>query len=125
MSALLRDGPTRRAFFETGAALFAPFELQEEIERHLLTNSERAGVPLPELRVILASLLGRIEWVPRSTYLPDLDRALRALSLVDLDDVPYLACALAVGADAIWSLDLDFDQQSLVPRIPHPDARVE
>ncbi len=124
VSALIRDGSTRSAILKTGAALYAPEFLQEEIARHLPALAQRIGVTPEELTVILTPLLKRIEWVSEAAYRSNMEEAKRAIETVDPKDVPYLACALAVAADAIWSHDLDFDKQTLVPRVPHPDAEI-
>ena len=124
VSALLKDGVTREAILKTRTALFAPEHLRDEIGKHLPEFARRAGVTEPDLAVVLNTLLRRIEWVPLDAFRPYLARAKRALGRVDPNDFPYLACALAVHADAIWSQDLDFDKQRLVPRVPHVDAKV-
>jgi len=125
LSALLRDGPTRAALVNTAASLYAPSVLRAEIERHIPEVARRAGIPLQELRAVMDALLRRIRWVPEDAYRPHLASARAALRPKDVKDAHYLACALAVGADAIWSHDLGFDHQQLVPRVPHPDAWVE
>ncbi len=122
VSALLRDGATRAAVLKTRATLFAPEYLREEIGRHLPEIAQRTGISRGELEVVLNLLLRRIEWVAADAYRPHLARAKRAMGRVDPNDVPCLACALAVQADAIWSHDLDFDKQHLIPRVPHPDS---
>lgn len=124
LSALLKDGSTRAAILETDAALFAPDYLKEEVALHLPEIARRVGVTPDALSMILSPLLERIEWVDKEAYAPHLRRAMAALEAIDPKDVPYLACALSVEADAIWSLDLHFDRQKLVPRLPHPDAKV-
>lgn len=45
-------------------------------------------------------------------------------ALVSRSGLTFLAAALAIGADAIWSEDKHFDVQTLVPRTRHPD-RIE
>lgn len=67
-------------------------------------------------------LYRRIAWVADVDVERELPRARKLLDDIDPKDVPYLACALAVSADAIWSLDIDFDAQKAIPRVPHPDA---
>lgn len=124
VSALLKEGATREAILKTRSSLFAPEYLREEIATHLPEFARRAGVAERDLEVVLSLLLRRIEWVAPDAYQPQLARAKHALGRVDPNDVPYLACALAIQADAIWSHDLDFDRQHLVPRVPHPDAKV-
>ena len=124
ISALLEDGSTRSAILKTGARLFAPETLLDEIGRHMPLIARRVGVSVADLSEILRPLLKRIEWVSEDDYRPYLERAREAMDPVDPKDVPYLACALAVEADAIWSLDLHFGRQSLVPRVPHPEAKI-
>ena len=125
LSALLRDGTTRAALLKTSATLYAPTYLLEEIERHVPELADRIGVPVDTLRTVLEPLLDRIEWVSEASYRPFLPKALAAFQDSNVKDAPYLACALAVEADAIWSHDLGFDRQRLVPRIPHPDAVID
>lgn len=122
VSALLRDGATRKAIQLTDAELYAPEYLVEEVDRLLPVLSQRTGVALVTMQRLVAVLSLRIHWVAFEDYRPFMERANKAMGAIDIKDVPYLACALAVQADAIWSFDIDFDAQSLVPRIPHPDA---
>ncbi len=124
LSALLKDGSTRAAILETDAALFAPDHLKEEVALDLPEIARRVGVTPGALSTILGPLLERIEWVGEAAYAAYLPRARKVLGAIDPKDVPYLACALWVEADAIWSLDLHFDRQELVPRVPHPEAKV-
>jgi predicted nucleic acid-binding protein len=124
-SALLTNGETRRAMMTTGAALLAPRFLRLEIEKHKTEIACRARGGAEDVERALAILYRRIAWVADEELATHLAKAHTVLAAVDAKDVPYLACALAVEADAIWSHDLDFDKQSLDPRIPHPDAAPE
>lgn len=124
-SALLKDGPTRKAISETRAALFAPGFLKDELARHRDEFQRRSHMKATDFSRLVDEIATQIAWVPDAAIRAHLAEARRALGTVDIDDVPYLACALAIKADAIWSLDLDFDKQVLVPRVPHPDADLE
>lgn len=117
LSALLRDGASRRELFGFPGRFYAPDLLREEVGRHADSIAARSQMPRPDVEALLWRILGRIQAVPRSGYEPFLARAAAALGGRDPDDVAYLACALAVDADAIWSHDRDFDAQTLVPRI--------
>lgn len=123
-SALLKDGSTRKAIYDTQAALFAPEFLRTELERHSDELQARSRMKAVDFSRLVDEIEAQIAWVPDSAIRPHLTEARAAMGAVDKDDAPYLACALAVKADAIWSYDLDFDKQSLVPRVPHPDAVV-
>jgi predicted nucleic acid-binding protein len=117
LSALLKDGTTRRAILGTSSTLVAPVFLLEEVAKHRPEIARRVGVPPEALGAILDPILRRIKWIKPEVYAECLPSATKALGAVDMKDVPYLACAIAVGADAIWSHDKDFDRQALVPRI--------
>lgn len=116
-SCLLRDGSTRRTIFTTGVALYAPTFLRKEIDKHEAEILKRTGLSGPELAALKARVYDCIHWVSDEQIRPHLPAASGALASVDPKDVPYLACALAVRADAIWSNDEDYDSQNLVRRI--------
>ncbi len=119
-SALLKDGSTRRAIYETEAALFAPEFLHDELGRHADELRRRSGLPSADFLKLVGELSSQIVWVPDEAIQAHLEEAANALADVDIDDVPCLACALAVAADAVWSHDRDFDRQDLVRRVGHP-----
>ena len=81
--------------------------------------ADRSGKTATEVASAVKHLFLLIEWVPNRALTAHWERAFHALAAADADDVPYLAAALAVDADAIWSHDRHFDCQSLVPRIDH------
>lgn len=116
ISALLSDGETRRQLFTTEAHLFAPAFLSEEIAKHRPMLARRSDLDPGDLGALLDRIFDQVVWVPDAAVEAHLDEATQALGEVDPKDVPYLACALAVGADAVWSHDRDFDEQDLVPR---------
>ena len=117
LGALLLDGATRHTIMTTDALLFAPRFLRMEIERHKPAFAKRMRANTDDVDAILRVLYRRIVWVSDTDVRRHLVRARKALAGRDPNDVPYLACALAVQADGIWSQDQDFDAQNLVPRI--------
>lgn len=121
VSALLKDGSTRAAFFDTTAELFAPEDLVPSIQKHLPEIRRRAGLTKAAATDLLDLIVNRIRWVERSSFSTHLPRAMELMK-IDPEDAPYLACAFAVDADAVWSMDPHFDSQTAVPRIVHPEA---
>lgn len=124
ISALLRAGSTRRAFVETESELFAPVDVLDEIARHRASLVSRSGLAPADFETLLDALLAPIQWVPPHEFEPYLLVANVAMQNADPNDTTFLAAALAVDADAIWSEDKHFDVQTLVPRTRHPD-RIE
>lgn len=120
ISAMLQDGKTRHRLFTTEAHLFAPASLGDEVGRHRKMVAERSGLDADEVEELLDAILDQIIWVPDEAVERCIEPADDALADVDPKDVPYLACALAVDADGIWSRDTDFDEQGLVERVEGP-----
>ncbi len=85
--------------------------------RHAPALAARAFLPADGFVSLAEELLETVIWVAPERLVLHLDEAAMHLGRVDPADVDYLAAALAVGADAIWSHDRHFDRQSLIPRI--------
>lgn len=62
----------------------------------------------------LEALLIFIEVVDYAAYEDYITKAEHAIKRRDIKDVEYIACALAVNADFIWSDDKDFTSQNLL-----------
>lgn len=105
----------------TGATLFAPRFLRGGIEGHKSDIARRLHSDVATVDAVVAVLYRRISWVSDDDIATHVRRARAATGAIDAKDVAYLACALAVGADAIWSHGRDFDRQTLVPRVARPD----
>lgn len=122
VAGLLSEGAAREALLACRAELVAPRFLLREVRRHRADLLKRSGLGVAAFDTLLENLTARIVWVEDEALGPHYAAAQRALGTVDPKDVPYLACALAVRAAAIWSHDKDFDRQDLVRRVGHPDA---
>ncbi|MFH1199442.1 MAG: PIN domain-containing protein [Candidatus Micrarchaeota archaeon] len=109
-SALLKAGMTRRLLFDRRLSLYAPRLLLEEFGKYAAELQKRSRLPKKEFVELSKMLLSRIHWVPDSEINPFLPAARHLCS--DEKDVPYLACALAAGAE-LWSRDRDL----LQPRV--------
>lgn len=118
MSAIIKDSSTRRALLATESTLYAPDFMRGELAKHRPYILKKSGMPAEAYDRLLALLFDKIRWVPDTLVETHMDRA---SILRDPADRPYLAAALAVDADAIWSEDKGFDEQKLVPRTRDPD----
>ncbi|MHB8587150.1 MAG: PIN domain-containing protein [Thermoplasmatota archaeon] len=119
ISALIRDGRTRREFLLTEAELFAPVYLREELEKHKGEILKRAPVSPEELDAALSVLEARITWVSEEASRPFLPVAEEAVRKIDPKDARYVACALAVKADAIWTFDKKLANQNVIATVAH------
>jgi predicted nucleic acid-binding protein len=124
VSALISDSATRRLLRSVDEGLVAPEMLQYELERHDELVRKTSGLTRTELDVLVRGLLEHVELLPAEALDPYRDPAANAMGDVDPDDVIFLATALAVGG-AIWSDDLHFREQNLVPVVATRDVMDE
>lgn len=126
VAALLREGTTRKILFETTAELCAPEDLRIEVGRHEEEFLRRSGLPAYEFRRVLDAILAEITWIGSDVIQPFIEAAVRSFKGTHSSDVVYLACAMAIEADGVWSHDKGFDVQKSVRRftngeVPRPN----
>jgi len=111
-AATLRDSTTRRLLLRGEVLPVAPRMVIAEIEKHIREISARNFLPIEMNRKVLRLLANHILLLPVRAYKRFLLEAHMMIGRRDLSDVPYIAVALAVDADGIWSHDADFAAQN-------------
>ena len=113
ISALIADSKTRELIVTLEPDLLTPEFVHDEIENHEQLIVEKSGMTPDRVAQFIDLLFQYIGVVPASEFYPYIEQAKEALGDTDPDDVLYVACALASGAD-IWSDDSDFEEQGVV-----------
>lgn len=108
IAAFMRDSTVRRLLLLGGHDLHAPAYLFEEIEAHFHELQPRSGLSPEALRDVLGVLRGHLHEHDPSEYADRLADAQAILAGGDSDDAPYVALALALKADGVWSEDRRF-----------------
>lgn len=116
ISAAIVDGKTREILQLGNATFLAPPELEDEVRSHVPLIAEKSGLRKHDVEELLDSLFEGIGTVPYGIPSSAMKKARRAIGAEDIDDVPYLATAIAVDAAGIWSDDDVFDMQQYVQR---------
>ena len=114
IAALLGSRATIVILTSQNHTFFVPQKILEEIKKHqsfICTYGEQSP---EEFTTNLNALIFFITIVDFAVYEPFLQRAQATLSR-DVQDADYLACALALHADFLWTNDKDFSTQNLVP----------
>ncbi len=104
----------RRILTHSPIEFSAPEFLFEEVERHLPSLRKRAGLSERHSSEVLRRLKGRISVVPEDSLFPFWDEAKAAMEAIDPRDVAYVAAALAIPCDGIWSDDAHLKRQTHV-----------
>ena len=114
IAGFLRDSTVRRLLRLSFLELMAPEFLLEEFAKHLPELRRRAALN-PAIAGELAERLARLLiLIPQDETVAAWDRAADAMASIDPRDVPYLAAALAVPCDGIWSDDPHMKKQTIV-----------
>lgn len=104
----------RRILTHSPIEFSAPAFLFEEVERHMRSLRERAGLSERQSSELLRRLRDRMVVVPEDSLLPFWGEAKAAMEAIDPRDVAYVAAALALPCDGIWSDDAHLKRQTLV-----------
>jgi len=115
IAAFLRDSSVRRILTLSFLELFAPEFLAEEVEAHLPALRSRAGLSESAARELLHLLEGYVTTIPSDALLLRWEEAEAAMRDIDPRDVAYVAAALAVPCDGVWSDDPHLRAQKAVP----------
>ncbi len=67
-----------------------------------------------EIEQVLLMLLEHIDIIPAEKVKEHFDVAVEVMRSIHLNDVPFIADALAIKADRIWSFDEHFKKQTTV-----------
>ena len=113
ISALIKDGATRKLLFHLDAELLTIALLEQEIENYQAIILEKAEIDILIFNRIFETLKARITFLEDDLFIPFMPFASEIMDPIDPGDTPFLAAALATGAE-IWSDDVHFQQQTRV-----------
>lgn len=110
ISALIKDSITREILLLPFFEFFVPEFTFEEINRHRDKICELSGLKNYEVDLLLSILLEHINIIPAQEIKPYFEEAKAIIGNIDEDDIPFVATALAISNDGIWSNDKDFNK---------------
>ena len=113
IAALVRDSVSRKLFYHADVELLGIRFSKKEIEKHRPLILEKAGIDEHEFDRLMEKLCSRIIFLDDMLLIPHLEESRRVMGSIDIDDSPFIAAALATGAD-IWSDDAHFSKQNRI-----------
>ena len=114
ISALIREGITRKMILFPGIRLVTPEITFKEIESHLDIITTKSKLSKDDIQQILSVLSKNIKTIPVSRWLNHYNRAKNIIGKKDPKDVPFIAVGLVLTIDGICSNDRDFESQSVL-----------
>ncbi len=111
IAAILRDSTTRRILLGNEVLPVAPGIIIDEIVSNIREISAKSSLSEDACRRVIEILTRHLRLLSLPEYADFLPEAIESIGGRDASDAPYLAAAMAVGADGIWSHDADFSSQ--------------
>lgn len=112
LAALLKDALVRFIILTSGMDFYSPKYCLQEIKKHEPEFLVRTGLNQKELNSVLCYILKKVKLVEESTLELHIKEAKKIIGAVDPKDVAFIAAAIAVNADGIWSFDRHFERQN-------------
>ncbi len=113
ISALLKDGITRKIIITSGIQLAYPETSLKEIVKYKRYIQEKGGYTEEIFLKIMNTLLRYINLIPEGVIKEKSEEANQIMGKIDANDTIFIAAALALKS-SIWSEDKDFERQSRV-----------
>ena len=114
ISALIKDGISRELLFYSPFTLYSSDTLIESTTKYENLILEKSELSKEDFEKLLSSILQNIKIVERSEYEKYMEEANKLMGQIDIEDVPFIALALSINNDGIWSDDAHFKQQDKV-----------
>jgi len=114
ISALVKKSIVRELLLNPLFEFYVPEHCIGEIERHVGEISERSGLSVENVFLLLGVLLASVQVVPAEGVVKKYKEAEKIMGKIDRDDVPFIALALSFPNDGVWTEDKHFLKQNRV-----------
>ena len=109
---MIRSSVTRKIIINSIFELYTPEFTFSEIEKNLNYISKKNSLTINDNKKVLEILSNYIHIFDAEFYIDYLGDAGRIIGKIDENDVPYIALALAINNDGIWTDDAHFQKQN-------------
>ena len=114
IAALMKNSAVRELLLNPLFEFYVPEYCIEEIERHVGEISERSGLSVENVYLLLGVLLASVQVISAERFSKRIKEAEKIMGKIDMDDVPFIALALSFPNDGIWTEDRHFLKQRRV-----------
>jgi predicted nucleic acid-binding protein len=114
ISSLLKDSKTREILLNESFDFYLPEIVLSEINKYLPYISQKSKLGEDEIKRLLNTLLENIYLVPVFEYEEELNAGKEIMKDIDEKDTQFMALALSIENDGIWTNDKHFDRQNKI-----------
>ena len=113
IAALIKDSVSRKLIYHANIEFLGVHFSRKEIEKYRKLIIKKANITETEFEQLLYQLNDKLIFIEEELLNLCMEEAKKIMFKIDPDDVPFIAAALATGAD-IWSDDLHFIKQKRI-----------
>jgi len=113
-SGLVKDSLTRKLLIDCPFTLYAPDTLISEIRNNENLILEKSGLTKEEFDILFSLLTETIKIIKKESYINNVKEAQKIIGHIHKEDIPFVALALTIPNDGIWSEDKHFLQQNKI-----------
>ena len=114
ISALIKDSITRKIIFESKLKFYYPAISLHEIKKHRELIINKSGLESDGFDKLFHTILNKVNLVPYNKIKSNFKQAKEIFENIDKDDVIFIALALSIENDGIWTDDSDFEKQNTI-----------
>jgi len=114
ISSLLKDSTTREILLNESLNFYLPEIVLSEVNKYLPYIIQKSELSEEEIKKILNTLLENLILVPIDEYEKKMDEGMKIIGNIDEKDTQFIALALSIENDGIWSNDKHFEKQKKI-----------
>jgi predicted nucleic acid-binding protein len=113
-SSIIKDSITRKLILFEDLRLFTPEYFYIELEKHIDIIQEKSKLNRNIVELLIDVIMSNIDVVPLDEYVKFVPEAYKIMKDIDEYDTAFLALAMSLKVDGIWSNDPDLSKQSKI-----------
>lgn len=114
ISSLLKDSTTREILLNESLNFYLPEIVLSEVNKYLTYIIQKSELSEEEIKKILNTILENLILVPIDEYEKKMNEGMKYIGNIDEKDTQFIALALSIENDGIWSNDKHFDKQKKI-----------
>ena len=114
IAALIKDSISRRIIYSDKFLLLTPKFTLQELKDNKKIILKKSGLSESGLESLLSAMMSNMYVVDDSIIKYKFEEAKYIMDKIDKDDTPFIALALAVTNDGIWTDDKHFEKRSRI-----------
>ncbi len=114
LKALIRNSTVRAILVSPRHQFYLPEHAIDETRKHLDTVQVKTGLSEEEVETVLNIVVSGIEVIRLKDLSDKWEEATKIMKPIDIEDIPFVAAALSMSCDGIWSDDRHLKRQTKV-----------